>query len=160
MGWAGGGWTEGESRLSPALRIQNLMKIHRHTLASIDPCTQIHTSPPHPHLLTCWFSHTLTCACVGTTHRQAHSLHTPTHPYTHHSIHMCIPPQLPTPTLTGASSPHVLTHTHTHTLYTVYNTHALKHILAHIHTLPFTHPPTPSHDRPYTALHAHSYALT
>lgn len=134
-----------ESRLSLALRIQNLMKIHRHTLASIDPCTQIHTSPT-PHLLTCWFSHTLACACVSTIHRQAHSLHTPTHPYTHHSIHMCIPPQLPTHTPSQGLPHPAYSHTLIHIPSTLFITHMPLNTFLHTYT-PFhshIHPPLPT----------------
>lgn len=135
MGWAGEGWTEGDSRLSLALRIQNLMKTHRHTLASIDPCTQIHTPlPTHP--LTCWFSHTLTCACVCTTHRQAHSLHTPTRPYTHHSIH-------------SVSPHHNCSHTHPHRGFLTTRT---PHSITHMPLNTFLHTYTPSHPHVYPPL--------
>lgn len=122
--------------------------------------TDTHLPPTHTpsHLLV--LTHTHVCLCRYHTQASSFITHPHTPIYTPFNTHVYPPTTAHTHTLTGASSPHVLTHTHTHTLYTVYNTHALKHILAHIHTLPFTHPPTPSHDRPYTAPHAHSYALT
>ena len=136
LGWAGGGWTEGYSRLSLALRIQNLMKIHRHTLASIDPCTQIHPRPP-AHTLSLAGSHTPARVPVYVPHTGKLIHYTPPHgPHTPFNTHVHPPTTTAhTHTLTGASSPHVLTHAHTHTLHTLYHTHALKHILAHTHTL-------------------------
>lgn len=147
LGWAGGGWTEGDSRLFLALRIQNLMKIHRHTLASIDPCTQIH-SHPHTHTLSLAGSHTPSRVPVYVPHTGKLIHYTPPHgPHTPFNTHVHSPTTTAPPhTLTGASSPHVLTQAHTHTLHTLYRTHLPLNT--------FLHTSTPS-----TALHAHSYAL-
>ena len=96
LGWAGGGWTEGYSRLSLALRIQNLMKIHRHTLASIDPCTQIHPRPP-AHTLSLAGSHTPARVPVYVPHTGKLIHYTPPHgPHTPFNTHVHPPPQLPT----------------------------------------------------------------